>query len=96
MSIYVCVVALWFMAIALFLIGASIRALGFVVLGRSLTLAGLHPLSVAGRVFFCATLRGGTDAWKSRGCSPHNNDVREGHPKQPPNTPRHYRRPGRA
>ena len=26
MSIYVCVVALWFMAIALFLIGASIRA----------------------------------------------------------------------
>jgi hypothetical protein len=26
MSIYMCVVALWFMAIALFLIGASIRA----------------------------------------------------------------------
>jgi hypothetical protein len=36
MSIYMCVVALWFMAIALFLIGASIRA-WFVVLGRPLT-----------------------------------------------------------
>ena len=36
MSIYMCVVALWFMAIALFLIGAS-TALGFVALGRSLT-----------------------------------------------------------